>query len=233
MTMIRATAAATLAIVATAAWADTTDLVVHCDPALAGPLIDIAARFRSQAGIQARLFPTTPNAILAQMARQIQNDIVISEPVVLEALAARGQIAGFPPSARWRDRLVITANRGGKRQPIEQSSLAAPDPVWGGGPDGPKLLSDAGAHPGRLIGTYGTDEARTLLRQQEVDYALLHASELTGDLEAIDIPGLTAARIMTAAVTTAARRPHPEVLLQFLGSPEATAIFRAHGLEPA
>ena len=36
----------------------------------------------------------------------------------------------------------------------------------------------AGLRPGRLFGTFNTEEARILLLSGEVEYALLHATEL-------------------------------------------------------
>ena len=161
-------AVAALAFAATAAQAATTDLVVHCDPSLARPLHDIAAAFYTRTGVQLRIFPTAPNAIPAQLAREIQNDVVVTQPEILARIGASGRLADFPPSARWRNRLIIAAKREGSRKPIEQETLAAPDPVWGGGPDGRALLTSAGLRPARLIGTFSTDEARTLLLDGEV-----------------------------------------------------------------
>lgn len=224
-------AAATLALAATAAWADTTDLVIHCDPPLERPLRDIAAAFLSRNGVALRIFPTPPNGIPELLARDIQNDIVVTGPDGLARIGAMGRLSDLPPSARWRNRLVIAAKRGGNRKPIEQETLAAPDPVWGGGPDGPAVLAAAGLHPGKTLGTYGTGEARTLLLAGEVTYALLYASELNDALEEVPAPGLPALDI-AAAINKNASRPNPEAVLKFLASPEAIAILRARKLEP-
>jgi molybdate transport system substrate-binding protein len=224
--------AAALAFAATASQAATTDLVVHCDPPLARPLYDIAAAFRTRSGVQLRIFPTAPNAIPAQLAREIQNDVVVTQPEILARIGASGLLADLPMSAQWRNRLIVAAKRAGSRRPIEQETLAAPDPVWGGGPDGPALLTAAELRPARLIGTFSTDEARTLLLDGEVTYALLYASELTPELAEVAASGLSAPRNAVAAVTRSARRPNPDALLRFLATAEAGAILRANSLEP-
>jgi hypothetical protein len=226
-----------VAIVATvafagAAWAGTTDLVVHCDPPMVKPLSDIAEAFRSQTGVELRIFATAPNAIPEQLAREIQNDIVMSQPHILARIGAAGLLADFPPSARWRNRLVIAKRRGEPRRPVDQETLAAPDPVWGGGPDGPAVLAEAGLRPARVLGTFDTGEARALLLSGDASYALLHASELTADLEELGTSGLSAQRLAVAAMTRSARRPKPQALLRFLASEQAAAIFRANFLEP-
>ena len=238
-----ATMAAVLAPVAlatpalvTPAWAATTDLVVHCDPPLVGPLQAIAAAFRAQTGVRARVFPTMPNGIPAQLAREIQNDIVVTQPEILARIGAAGFLGDIPSSARWRNRIVLAAPRGAAprgtpQRPIGDATVAAPDPVWGGGLDGPTILAAAALRPGKIAGTYDTAEARALVLSGEAAYALLHASELGMELEALDMPGLTAERIAVAAVSKSPRRPNPEALLRFLATPEAAAILRNAGLE--
>jgi len=223
---------AALAFAATTVRAATTDLVVHCDPPLARPLHDIAAAFRTRTGVQLRIFPTAPNAIPAQLAREIQNDVVVTQPEILARIGASGQLADFRRSAQWRNRLIVAAKRADLRKPIEQETLAAPDPVWGGGPDGPALLTAAGLRPARLVGTFSTDEARTLLLDGEAAYALLYVTELTPELEEVATPSVSAPTIAVAAVTRSARRPNPDALLRFLATAEAGAILRANSLEP-
>jgi hypothetical protein len=223
---------AAFAFAATAAQAATTDLVVHCDPPLAGPLRDIAVAFQARSGVRLRLFPTAPNGIPAQLAREIQNDLVVTQPEVLARIGAADQLADFPPSQSWRNSLVIAVRRDGRQRPIEEAAIAAPDPGWGGGPDGPALLAAAGLRPGRLFGTFNTEEARILLLTGEVEYALLHATELTAALDKVAAPGLVAERITVAAITRSTRRPNPEALLRFLATAEAGSVLRAAGLEP-
>jgi molybdate transport system substrate-binding protein len=215
-----------------AAQAATTDLVVHCDRPLALPLHRVAALFRAQGGVRLRIFPTAPNAIAAQLTREIQNDIVVTQPYVLDSIEAAGLLADAPRPGPWRNRLVIAARRGGTRPPIEQATLAAPDPVWGGGPDGPALLQAAGLRPAKLVGTFDTEEALTLLLARDVTYALLHTTELVPEIEPLPLSGLVVALQYGAALTRLARRPNPEALLRFLAGEAATAALRAAGLEP-
>jgi len=218
---------------ASAAQAATTDLVVHCDRPLAQPLRSIATAFLASAGVHLRVFPTAPNAIAAQLARQIQNDIVVTQPFVLAQIEANGLLADAPRPGPWRNRLVIAARAGVQRSPLSQATIAAPDPVWGGGPDGPALLSVAGLRPARRLGTFDTDEAQTLLLAGEADYALLHATELVSGLEEVPTPGLDVELSYSAVLTRLARRPNPEVLLRFLAGTEAADLLRAAGLETA
>lgn len=226
-TPIPATIAA--ALLMGTAHAEPTDLVVHCDPPLAGPLRAIAAAFKTA---RLRVFPTPPNAIPEQLARDIQNDLIMTQPAILARIGASGHLGDFPPSATWRNRLVIAARRGSTPPPIDTATLAAPDPVWGGGPDGPAVLAAAGLRPRRILGAYDTEDARALLLESHADLALLHASELTPALQIVASPGLIAERRAVLAMNRFPRRPNPETLLRFLATPEATAILKAHGLEP-
>jgi molybdate transport system substrate-binding protein len=214
-----------------AAEAATTDLVVHCDRPLAAPLRNAAAAFYAQSGVQLRIFPTAPNAIAAQMVREIQNDVVVTQPDVLAQIGAAGLLDDAPRPGPWRNRLVIAARRSEPRPPIEQAILAAPDPGWGGGPDGPALLQAAGLRPLRLQGTFDTSEALALLVDGEADYALLHSTELTPGIEPIPLPGFAVDLTYHAALTRSARRPDPAALLRFLAGPDAVMALRAGGLE--
>jgi molybdate transport system substrate-binding protein len=224
-------AAAALALAIPAAEAATTDLVVHCDRSLARPLAQLAAAFYAESGVRLRVFPTAPNAIAAQVARQIQNDVVVTQPGVLAQIAAAQLLADGPQPGPWRNRLVIAGRRGEARVPLAQSVLAAPDPGWGGGPDGPALLAAAGLQPARLIGTFDTEEARGLLLSGEAGYAVLHVTELTPEIEAIPTPGFGADLTYMAALTKSARRPNPQALIAFLAGERAAAAMRAGGLE--
>lgn len=226
-------AALPLAALAATAIAATTDLVVHCDPPLAGPLRAVAAAFKRASGVDIRIFPTAPNGIPAQIEREIQNDMVMTQPAVLDRLRAAGHLSDLPASAPWRNRLVIAAVRGGQRKPFDQAICAAPDPGWGGGPDGPALLAALPQKPGRVLGTFSTEEARDLLAAGEADYALIHRTELTSSLEIPPSPGQVGERLAIAAVTRSTRRPNPDAFLRFLATAEAMAILKEAGLETA
>ena len=216
---------------ASPAWAAISDLVVHCDRPLARPMGAIAAAFLATAGVHLRVFPTAPNAIAAQLARQIQNDIVVTQPFVLAQIEAAGLLADVARPGPWRSRLVIAARAGSDRVPLAQASIAAPDPVWGGGPDGPAMLAAAALRPAKLLGTFDTDEAHALLQAGDADYALLHETELVAGLEAVPMPGFDARLTYFAALTRAARRPNPEALLRFLAGSEAVRVLHGAGLE--
>jgi molybdate transport system substrate-binding protein len=226
-------ARAMMRLIVPEAEAATTDLVVHCDPPLAGPLRSVAAAFRRQSGVQLRIFATAPNAISAQLVREIQNDIVVSQPGVLAQIKAADLLADVAQAGPWRNRLVIAARRGAARPPIGQARVAAPDPGWGGGPDGPALLAQAGITPAHRIGTFDTGEARTILLSGEADYALLHATELTAELEVVEMPGFGPELRYFAAQTRASRRPDPGAVMRFLATAEAGAALRDAGLELA
>ena len=216
-----------------AAQAATTDLVVHCDPPLAGPLRAVAAACLARTGVRLRIFATAPNGIPAQLAREIQNDIVVTQPFVLAQIEALSLLAEAKRPGPWRSRMVIAQRAGATPPPIGQASLAAPDPGWGGGPDGPALLEGAALRPRAVQGTFDTAEAAGLLRADEVDYALLHATELGDGLVAVGTPGLVSELTYFAALTKSARRPNPEALLRFLATPEARAVLADSHLEAA
>jgi hypothetical protein len=216
-----------------AAQAATTDLVVHCDPPMAGPLRAVAAGFLARTGVRVRIFATVPNGIPAQLAREIQNDIVVTQPFVLAQIEALNLLADAPRPGPWRVRMVVARREGGRPPPVGEAVLAAPDPGWGGGPDGPAVLAGAGLRPRRVQGTFDTAEAAALLRGGEVDYALLHAAELGDGFEDAGAPGLVMELTYFAALTKSTRRPNPEALLRFLATPEAGGILRGAHLEGA
>jgi len=222
---------AAAALVVPAAQAATTDLVVHCDPPLAGHLGAVAAAFLARTGVRLRIFATAPNAIPAQLAREIQNDIVVTQPFVLAQIEALNLLAEAARPGPWRSRLAIAQRAGTSPPPIGQAALAAPDPGWGGGPDGPALLAGARLRPQRLQGTFDTGEAAASLRADEVDYALLRATELGDGLAAVGTPGLVVDLTYFAALTKSARRPNPDALLRFLDTPEARAVLKQAQLE--
>ena len=72
-----------LVALARPAHAETTDLILNCDPALAAPMAASAQLFAKTHGVVVNIFPTPPGLILPQIARHIQNDMVITRSAAI------------------------------------------------------------------------------------------------------------------------------------------------------
>lgn len=125
-----------LAAMAPTARAATTDLVVNCDTAR-GPVITAAAHsFRDASGINVDVFPTAPELILPQLARDVQNDIVVTSAARMEQAARDALVGAGPRAGAWRNGLVLAARRdaAGGNGPV-----AVPDATPGSDIDGPAI----------------------------------------------------------------------------------------------
>ncbi len=227
---------AAAAFAASAAHAATTDLVVACDTTLARPLRAVADAFRTQAAVNAHIFPTPPGLILPQLERDVQNDIVVTRLERLTRATETGIIApGAARSGGWRTRLVLAARRDARPASLNAVAVAACDPTPASDIDGAAVLSTASLWPKTIVGAIDTDEVLYLLATGATPVGLLYATDLSADarLEVmIRVPDEASARIVYgAAVTALARRPNPDAFVRFLASDGAIAILHAHGLE--
>lgn len=223
---------AALATTATAR-AATTDLVVSCDTALGRPLRAAAAAFAARSGVAVRLFPTPPGLILPQLAREVQNDIVVCTLDRLSTAVRDGILApDAVRSGNWRNRLVLAA-RHGEAPSIETGAVAVSDVSPASELNGLAALTTAGLWPKRVVGAIDTDEVLFLLATGAADIGLLHTTDLTPALQVLTpIPDAAYPPIVyAAAVTKLARRPNPDAFVRFLAGEEATALLRTHGLE--
>jgi molybdate transport system substrate-binding protein len=209
--------------------ADTTDLVVACDPAIAAAVGRAAAAYKARAGVQIRLFPTSPGLIVPQLLRDVQNDLIVANLTVLAQAAAVGLLPSGKRAGPWRNPLVMAGPRGGK----SDGPIAVGDPSSGSMVDGPAVLSGFRSPTGKTIGALDTAEVAVLVASGAASAGVMHLSDVRAH------PGLEVlatapdAPIFAAAVTKGARRPNPEGFLTFLTTPEATTILRAAGLDLA
>lgn len=210
-----------------------TDLVLSCDSALGPAITQAAARFRARTGVQVRVFPTGPGLLVPQLARAVQNDLLLTQVQIMDTAAAAGLLAG-PPRGAWRDSLILAARRGAGPGALG-GRLAIADATPMSDMDGPAIVAKLGLAPREILGVIDTATVVALLGRGEADAGLLHASDVAGrtDLEIVGpVPESVAPALTYAiAVSTLARRPDPEAFVAFLVSPEGTAALKASGLE--
>jgi molybdate transport system substrate-binding protein len=222
-----------LIALATPAQAETTDLILNCDPTLATPMAAAANLFAQRHGVLVNIFPTAPGLILPQIARHIQNDMVITRSsAIAEAITAESISADAPRGGQWRNRLVIAGRRGSV---VASDRIAVTDPTPGSELDGPAIAQAMKLGQGGIRGVIDTDEVAYLLLRGEVDSGLLHMTDVQAnpDLQVIaPVPqALSPSILYSIAVTKLSRRPHPEAFIAFLLSADGAAVLRSAGLE--
>jgi molybdate transport system substrate-binding protein len=220
---------------ATPAHAESNDLILNCDPALAGPMAGTAKLFSQTHGRLVNIFPTPPGLILPQIARHIQNDMVITRTAAItEAVQAETIAADAPRGGQWRNRLVI-ARRSGATDSVVTGRVAVADATPGSDMDGPAIIRNLKLSPHKIWGVIDTDEVAYLLLRGEVDLGLLHMTDIHANpgLEvAAMVPDSAAPPILySIAVTKLSRRPHPEAFIASLLAPDGAALLQAAGLE--
>jgi molybdate transport system substrate-binding protein len=222
-----------LAAVSRPAVADTIDLALNCDTALAPALRKVAAAYRARSGVRVFVFPTGPGLILPQLVRGIQNDIVVTRTTILEQAVRAGVIASAV-RAQWRDPLVIAGLSG---TATIDGTFAAPDPTPASDIDGPALLTRLDIKPTRVLGAVDTDEVAFLLTTGAAQAGLLHMTDVRADERLAVIrpvpPEVQSPLLYAASVTRLARRPDPAGFVAFLATEEATAMLATAGLEAA
>jgi len=224
-----------LAALATPARAETTDLILNCDPALAPAMLQAARLFSKTNGVLVNIFPTPPGLILPQIERHIQNDMVMTRAsAIADAVRAATIAADAPHGGQWRNRLVI-ARRAGATTSVVTGRIAVADATPGSDMDGPAILQKLGLAHGRIMGVIDTDEVAWLLLRGQVDVGLLHMTDIRSnpELEVVAaVPDAVAPPILySIAVTKLSRRPHPEAFIASLMSPDGAAVLRSAGLE--
>jgi molybdate transport system substrate-binding protein len=227
-------AAAALPVLAAplASAANTTDLVLTCDTTLGPAMRQAAGRFRASGGVRVRVFPTGPGLIVPQLERQIQNDLLVTQRVVMDEAEREALVAPGAASGAWRNALVLAARAG---QQASGSRLAVSDPLPGSDMDGPAIARALGRAQADIIGVHDTDEVVFLLLQGQVAQGLLHVTDVRANPELTviaPVPALAAPPLLyTAAVTKLAWRPDPQAFLDFLVSGRARALLAEQGLE--
>jgi molybdate transport system substrate-binding protein len=224
---------ATLPLVAAAAQAraDTMDLALICDTTLAPAVRRAAAAYRQQTGVQVFVFPTGPGLIMPQLEREVQNDIVVSQPAILARAASAG-IVDTTTGAQWRNPLVIAGLQDAR---ADGGTFAAPDPSAASDFDGPRLLARLGLDPANVLGAVDTDEVAFLITSGAAQAGLLHLTDVRADqrLAVIrTVPSEVHPPVLyVAAVNRFAGRPNPRGFVAFLAGKDGAAILTTAGLE--
>jgi molybdate transport system substrate-binding protein len=224
-----------LVALAAPAQAESNDLILNCDPALATPMAAAAELFAQTHGRRVNIFPTPPGLILPQIARHIQNDLVITRTSAIADAIVGGTIAASAPrGGQWRNRLVI-ARRVGATESVVTGRIAVADATPGSDMDGPAILRTLKLKQDKIWGVIDTDEVAYLLLRGQVDVGLLHMTDIRANpgLEVVaTVPDSAAPPIIYGiAVTKLSRRPHPDAFIASLLSPEGAAVLQSAGLE--
>lgn len=214
--------------------AATSDLAVTCDTAAAPAVVAAAKAYRSVSGVRVRVFPTAPGLLLPQIEREIQNDIIVTQPAMIDAAEKAGRVTPGHRSNSWRNRLVTAAAAQLAGPP---DSFAVPDPSPASDIDGMEILRRLGLSPAQVVGVLDTDAVAWTLVNGGARQGLLHRTEVAADerLRAMaPVPDSAWPPILYAAtVTTLARRGDPAAFIAFLDSPNGQTALRSAGLESA
>jgi molybdate transport system substrate-binding protein len=213
--------------------ATVTDLVLNCDTTLAPSMRSAAAAFAARTGIHVHVFSTPPDLILPQLAREIQNDLVITRQATIRRAEELNIISPDAARGAWRNPLVI-AGRSDAKAADSHQRIAVSDPTPASDMDGPAIANRLNLK-GTVMGVIDTDEVVDLLLRGEADIGLLHMTDVRANPSLTVVsqvpPAMAPEIIYSAAVTKLARRPNPIVFADFLTSPEAGRILAAQGLE--
>lgn len=212
----------------------TTDLAVTCDIA-AGPAVRaVGLAYRARTGVRIRVFPTAPGLVLPQIARQIQNDIIVTQLATIEQAEKAGLLTADGRAGPWRNRLVTAA---AKTPAGPEGSFAVPDASPASDIDGAAVLQHIGAKPDQVLGVLDTEAVAWMLTNGAARQGLLHQTEVTADdrLQAVAaVPDAAWPPILYGAtVTKLARRGNPPGFISFLNSPDGVAVLHSAGLESA
>ncbi|HUB11901.1 MAG TPA: substrate-binding domain-containing protein [Acetobacteraceae bacterium] len=235
MQALPATAVLLVAAAPAAQAADVAELVVACDTTL-GPVLRLVARaYAESAGVRVNVFPTPPGLILPQLERQVQNDIVMTQPPTIAAAVQANVAAQDAARGAWRNPLVLAMKRGAN--PPTDQPIAVSDPTPASDMDGPAILARLGLASAPMLGVIDTDSVAALVLDGTARAGLLHMTDVHAR------PGLQIVRTIppdiappisyAVAVTKLARRPDPAGFVAFLLAPPATVLLAANGLETA
>jgi molybdate transport system substrate-binding protein len=217
----------------TQARADTTDLVLACDPDLAPAMVLAASAYLSRAGVHVRVFPTSPGLIVPQLEHEVQNDIVVSRAGILDQAARAGLLPGAERIGPWRNPLVIAALHD---SPDINGVFAVTDLSPASMLDGHAVLAGLARHPSVVLGAVDTSGVAFLISSRAAASGLLYRTDARANRFAVLATvsnDVFAAPPVAAAISRSARRPNPDAFLAFLASPDATNMLNAAGLERA
>jgi molybdate transport system substrate-binding protein len=226
------------------------DVVVFCEPTLQRAMTGIAALWRSESGVKARIFtaPTTA-LLLAEIAHHARDDVVIGEGDA-NAAAAENQQLIKPDSLHplGRNHLVIAALSGSAAAADGGDSLAAiagKDPVaivdpWAAvaGADSKRALQSLGLWEkvsDKSIGVVGTADAAFLLSQGKARLAIIYAIDVAANPALTIVERLPASSyppvVYWVAEATHALSPNAAKFIAFLTSATVQDRLRGDGIE--
>jgi molybdate transport system substrate-binding protein len=214
------------------------DVIVYGDPTLAHALRDVGARFTAQTGVPVHVFSAPPTLILAQLRHSVWNDVVMTLAPWMDQAEQAGVIEPGTRTGAWRTTLVL-ARATGATPPTDQANdtLAITDPTPAATIDGPAVLAALGLHPAHVQGAANAAEVGFLIDTGAAAQGLVHLTDVRADPN-LSVAGPVAASayppiVYAAAISTLTHSPNAHAFLDYLGSPAATDVLRADGLETA
>lgn len=230
-------------------------------PGARAPTVGVAASLRHVMGDLVTAFeaasslpsPRLTYGASGSLARQVQagaplDGVVLASDSFVGDLADRGLVVEATRHVIAHNRVVLAAMANGP--PLAPSGLSGLVEVTRVGIGDPRYVP-AGAHARswlehlglwskvqpRLV--YGGDVAVVLahLRRREIDAAFVYETDVRAfdDVVVLARPGdddVPAGSVVAAVVTNSRSGPATQAFVSFLSSPEAKAIFRAHGFGP-
>ena len=226
-------AAAALGVAAHArAAVSVAELALVCDTTLGPAMRAAAAIYGNTTGVRVNVFATAPGLIVPQLERYVQNDIVVTQRVLMDKAVGAGVVASGAAHGAWYNRLVVAARQGAP--PAPSKPIAAADPSPASDMDGPAILARLGMLPAAVLGVIDTDTVAALLLNGTAGMGLLHMTDIRAhpELKVMTVvPDAVEQPIAyAAAVTLLARRPDPAGFVEFLGSAQMGTLFAAQGL---
>ena len=208
------------------------DVVVYGDPTLAHALRDAGALFTARTGAPVHVFSAPPALMLAQLSRQVQNDVLVTGTDWLDRAAQDGLIRPATRIGGWRDRLVIARPAAGG---ADRGVFALTDPTPDTTIQAASVLEALHLSPAHVQGALDSRGVAFLLRSGAADRGLLLLTEVRADPHLAEVRPVPqdAYRpiIYGAALSTLASSPNAQAFLDLLRTPEAARRLKADGLE--
>jgi len=208
-------------------------VVTYCDPTLAPVMRDAGATFERYSGASVFVFSAPPPLMLAQLARHVQNDVLITGAGWMDQAEQARLIQPGSRVGSWQVRLVI-ARRAGNAP--SNGTFAITDATPGSTTDEPAVLAALGLKPAHLLGGVDGRDVAFLLETGAASQGILYQTDVAADprLEVVRPIGADVAppTHYVAAISRASHNPNARRFLDFLTTPQATTLLRAGGLEP-
>jgi molybdate transport system substrate-binding protein len=177
-------------------------------------------------------FPRHRELILPQLARDVQNDIILTQVLLLDRAAQAGLLTDGARSGVWADPLVIAEPIGAPGD-AGSGMFAVSELASASGIDGASIVSRMNLPANRVVSAIDNTEVVFLLTTGRARTGLLYLTDVHSG------PGLRVVRaiedpppmLFAAAVTKLARRPNPAAFIHFMGTPGAAAMLTEVGLD--